>query len=192
MVKCFWYLFWMFFWSLTFFLGPSKVAKCFWYLFWIFFWALIFFLGTNAFFDIFSFAILIKFLFCKPNCKHFKVVSYWRVPCKCSFKKNTWTWKKVLIYAKSVHCGHRHEKIVTQYRAMFVLNCKIVEGKFLPLTNKKRKRKSKTVAQSRFDHESVGDGDMFQPVLCSVCDTEVAVIDKDEVYHFHNVLPSFV
>eukprot|EP00250_Pteridium_aquilinum_P032858 c4814_g1_i1 orf=80-571(+) len=86
----------------------------------------------------------------------------------------------------------RHEKIVTQYRAMLVLNCKIVEGQSLQFNEKKRKRKSRAAAQPSFDQESGKDGDVFQPVSCLVCETEVAVLDKDEVYHFYNVLPSFV
>ncbi|KAH7366174.1 hypothetical protein KP509_18G066300 [Ceratopteris richardii] len=85
----------------------------------------------------------------------------------------------------------RHEKIVTQYRAMFVLNCKIVEGKSQGIKDRKRKRKTKNSAQSGSSNANMADN-IFRPVSCSVCGTEVAVIDKEEVYHFYNVLPSFV
>lgn len=39
---------------------------------------------------------------------------------------------------------------------------------------------------------NVGDRDdeLFHPVLCSICNTKVAVYDKEEVYHFFNVLSS--
>lgn len=33
-------------------------------------------------------------------------------------------------------------------------------------------------------------GETFKSVCCSLCSTEVGVIDEDEVYHFFNVLPS--
>jgi hypothetical protein len=85
-------------------------------------------------------------------------------------------------------CGFRHESIVTQYRAMFVLNCKILEvGQRMP-KSPSRKRGNSAVAGSR---QPIGNSEDLQPVSCSVCDTEVAVIDTDEVYHFYNVLPSF-
>lgn len=85
----------------------------------------------------------------------------------------------------------RHERIVTQYRAMFVLNCKILEGQKLQISQKKRKRKS-CKGQPGINQRSISDDEQFRPVSCSVCETEVAVIDKDEVYHFYNVLPSYV
>ncbi|KAF2353620.1 E2F-associated phosphoprotein [Trinorchestia longiramus] len=34
-------------------------------------------------------------------------------------------------------------------------------------------------------------GDVFHPVLCRHCNTKVAVFDKDEVYHFFNVITSY-
>merc|ERR1712112_454074 len=34
------------------------------------------------------------------------------------------------------------------------------------------------------------DGEAVHPVRCDVCNAEVAVVDKDEVYHFFNVIPS--
>jgi len=32
---------------------------------------------------------------------------------------------------------------------------------------------------------------VYHPVVCSVCNSEVAVYDADEVYHFFNVLASY-
>ena len=35
------------------------------------------------------------------------------------------------------------------------------------------------------------DAVVYHPVVCSVCSSEVAVYDSDEVYHFFNVLASY-
>ena len=32
--------------------------------------------------------------------------------------------------------------------------------------------------------------EIYHPVMCTECSTEVAVYDKDEVFHFFNVLAS--
>ncbi len=32
--------------------------------------------------------------------------------------------------------------------------------------------------------------DIYHPVRCKDCNTEIAVVDSDEVFHFFNVLPS--
>ncbi|KAL4585290.1 hypothetical protein LXL04_009906 [Taraxacum kok-saghyz] len=77
--------------------------------------------------------------------------------------------------------SQRHEKYVTQYRAIFVLNCKIKKGQVSDKGSLKRKR---------FGKMNGGGSESFNPVCCSVCETEVGVIDEDEVYHFYNVLPS--
>ena len=77
---------------------------------------------------------------------------------------------------------------MTQYRAIFVVNCKIENDKVrqerVKPKNGKRRRESS-------ENEAVAAaGETFKPVCCSVCSTEVGVIDEDEVYHFFNVLPS--
>lgn len=33
--------------------------------------------------------------------------------------------------------------------------------------------------------------DVYHPVVCSICNSEVGVFDSDEVYHFFNVLASY-
>ncbi|KAI3796220.1 hypothetical protein L1987_38886 [Smallanthus sonchifolius] len=78
----------------------------------------------------------------------------------------------------------RHEKYVTQYRAVFVVNCKIKKGQVSDKGSLKRKRVRKGGGGS------AGGDESFSPVCCSVCGTEVGVIDDDEIYHFFNVLPS--
>ncbi|KAG6546076.1 hypothetical protein Mapa_012482 [Marchantia paleacea] len=97
----------------------------------------------------------------------------------------------------------RHEKYVHQYRAMFVQNCRIVENERLRLpahraAKKTRKSKKKSAANEstplnvpEVDMNASKEDEVYKPVRCTVCDTEVALIDNDEVYHFHNVVPSY-
>uniref|UniRef100_A0A8D0C3I5 E2F associated phosphoprotein n=1 Tax=Salvator merianae TaxID=96440 RepID=A0A8D0C3I5_SALMN len=89
----------------------------------------------------------------------------------------------------------RHESYKTQYRAMFVMNCTVIKEEILkykgPLT-KKTKRQHKKIKQSS---ESIAgieqqEEEIYHPVKCTECSTEVAVLDKDEVFHFFNVLAS--
>lgn len=87
---------------------------------------------------------------------------------------------------------HRHESYKTQYRAMFVMNCFVNKEEILKYRKKVKKRNKKrkhseetTPAQSNQEEEEV-----YHPVLCTECSTEVAVMDKDEVFHFFNVLAS--
>lgn len=81
----------------------------------------------------------------------------------------------------------RHEIYNTQYRAMFVKNCVVADKEVLKCPP------SRTSAKRR---RNLPDGvddprDLFKPVRCGVCSTEVAVYDSDEVYHFFNVIASF-
>ncbi|KAJ4710476.1 E2F-associated phosphoprotein-like [Melia azedarach] len=82
----------------------------------------------------------------------------------------------------------RHEKYLTQYRAIFVVNCKIESGQVQQITPKPKKGKRRRESRE-YEANPAGD-ELFKPVSCSVCSTKVGVIDKDEVYHFFNVLPS--
>lgn len=86
----------------------------------------------------------------------------------------------------------RHESYKTQYRAMFVMNCIVNKEEILKYRKKLKKRSKKmkhsketTSVQSNQEEEEV-----YHPVLCTECSTEVAVMDKDEVFHFFNVLAS--
>lgn len=96
----------------------------------------------------------------------------------------------------------RHEKYRTQYRAMFVMNCIVKQDEVLRYKaqqdkkQRNRKRRKGQRTESGQD-EAVGlmpegmDADeVYHPVKCSECSTEVAVFDKDEVYHFFNILAS--
>ncbi|XP_031102521.1 E2F-associated phosphoprotein [Ipomoea triloba] len=79
----------------------------------------------------------------------------------------------------------RHEKNVTQYRAIFVVNCKINDEVMTQLGSKRKWGKRKGEAEAASDNSGT-----FKHVCCAVCLTKVGVIDEEEVYHFLNVLPS--
>lgn len=100
-------------------------------------------------------------------------------------------------------CPLRHDKYRTQYRAMFVMNCTVKRDEVLRYkTEQERKQRSRkrrkgqkmdtTLQDERPDPAPAGmDADeVYNPVQCSECSTEVAVFDKDEVYHFFNILAS--
>ncbi|XP_072194273.1 E2F-associated phosphoprotein [Excalfactoria chinensis] len=87
----------------------------------------------------------------------------------------------------------RHESYKTQYRAMFVMNCFVNKEEILKYRkkvkkrNKKRKHSEETTTPLQSNQE---EEEVYHPVLCTECSTEVAVMDKDEVFHFFNVLAS--
>ncbi|XP_055508060.1 E2F-associated phosphoprotein [Leucoraja erinacea] len=90
----------------------------------------------------------------------------------------------------------RHDLYKEQYRAMFVMNCIINRGEILKYknpTNGKRRNRSKKVKyqsdKTTGSSEQHGE-EIYHPVRCAECLVEVAVFDKDEVYHFFNVLAS--
>lgn len=74
---------------------------------------------------------------------------------------------------------------------MFVLNCKIIMDEVLRYRPKKDKKSRKR----RRDKDPPGvkeieSTEVYHPVRCSICNTEVAVYDVDEVFHFFSVLAS--
>ena len=75
---------------------------------------------------------------------------------------------------------------------MFVMNCKEDTSQKLtfPLPKSKSKGKSKaSKMQAEFNNE-LDPEEVFNPVKCGQCSTQVAVYDSEEVYHFFNVLAS--
>ncbi|KAK3222404.1 hypothetical protein Dsin_009429 [Dipteronia sinensis] len=82
----------------------------------------------------------------------------------------------------------RHEKYVTQYRAIFVVNCKIGNGQVREISAKPKKGKRRR--ESSESEEATAVAETCKPVCCCICSTNVGIIDEDEVYHFFNVLPS--
>ena len=87
---------------------------------------------------------------------------------------------------------------------MFVMNCHIVVDEVLRYEipnqtqkpgKKKRKRNQsgKLVAAhtgSETENNQPGMQECYKPVRCTECNTEVAVYDEDEVYHFFNIVAS--
>lgn len=88
----------------------------------------------------------------------------------------------------SLEC-QRHEKYVTQYRAVFATNCKIGSDQVLQQNNPKPTA-GKRGRKSGGSEAGSARSETFYKVTCSACSTEVGVIDEEEVYHFFNVLPS--
>jgi len=91
----------------------------------------------------------------------------------------------------------RHELYKNQYRAMFVLNCRVLKDevlKHIPKQKNTRKRRRKAgklgekVGQEEAEEEEPEA--TYHPVRCTECNTEIAVVDSDEVFHFFNVLAS--
>lgn len=78
---------------------------------------------------------------------------------------------------------------MTQYRAVFVVNCKVGSERLLYQRNPKSKRGKR---RRDLDESEVNAavGETFKRVSCVVCSTEVGAMDEEEVYHFFNVLPS--
>lgn len=66
---------------------------------------------------------------------------------------------------------------------MFVFNCKIKEIEV------RHAEKVKPMNTEECSNGVVND-ELLWPVCCAVCDTKLGVFDKDEVYHFFDVLPS--
>ncbi|KAK9959651.1 hypothetical protein ABG768_009761 [Culter alburnus] len=104
----------------------------------------------------------------------------------------------------------RHEKYRTQYRAMFVMNCTVNKEEVLryKTTNKRKEKRHRkkarqesmsTSAEAEMESDAgltdarlagMNEEEIYHPVKCTECSTEVAVYDKDEVYHFFNTLAS--
>jgi len=96
----------------------------------------------------------------------------------------------------------RHATYQHQYRALFVLNCVVKTDQVLrfpvlaePKSKKKKQHKrDRNADMSQLTTmqapESFESDETFHPVVCTECNTEVGVYDRDEVYHFFNVLAS--
>jgi len=91
----------------------------------------------------------------------------------------------------------RHDIYKTQFRAMFVI-CYVVADEVLKYEtkNKSKKRRKKEgpgkLVPVEKDSEEILNKNLeiYNPVKCDCCQTELAVYDKNEIYHFHNVLES--
>uniref|UniRef100_A0A1I7VD55 E2F-associated phosphoprotein n=1 Tax=Loa loa TaxID=7209 RepID=A0A1I7VD55_LOALO len=93
----------------------------------------------------------------------------------------------------------RHELYLNQYRAIFVENCNVVENEvlFLPQSGKNKKARKNAAGlkpNAVVDPANITTlpkEDLFHPVLCSICATNVGVCDFEEVFHFFNVLTGY-
>jgi len=84
----------------------------------------------------------------------------------------------------------QHDYYPNQFRAMFVLNCKVIKEEILTFfPNQEHKGKSKNGKRKRQENPAAEEEkEVYHPVKCASCGTEVAVMDKDEVYHFFHVI----
>lgn len=85
---------------------------------------------------------------------------------------------------------------------MFVMNCTVKRDEVLRYKtqperkqrNRKRRRGQITETPPDETPDPTPSGldadEVYNPVQCSECSTEVAVFDKEEVYHFFNILAS--
>ncbi|WKX98181.1 hypothetical protein Q1695_013676 [Nippostrongylus brasiliensis] len=88
----------------------------------------------------------------------------------------------------------RHEIYSGQFRAMFVENCRVDQKSMkIERTGKEKRREKQKIRKMEGDRAAETDSasDLFLPVHCAVCSTNVAVMDHDEVYHFFNVLTGY-
>ncbi|KAF9960845.1 hypothetical protein BGZ72_005681 [Mortierella alpina] len=94
----------------------------------------------------------------------------------------------------------QHEIYPHQFRAMFVEHCKVIENERLrfpkeakkPNQGKNAVSKAATSSQDFKPSEVDDDDAVYSPVVCEICNTKVALMDQDEVYHFFNVIPTSV
>ncbi|KAI9496145.1 E2F-associated phosphoprotein [Zychaea mexicana] len=79
----------------------------------------------------------------------------------------------------------RHEKYPNQYRAMFVTNCRVVKSERYRYDDHRGKQEKKGKKE---DADDQGQDEGYYVVKCGTCDTHVAMMDEDEVYHFFNTI----
>ena len=79
------------------------------------------------------------------------------------------------------------------------MNCRVCRDevlKYAPNLSKRERRRKRAggrEGEGGSSEGAQGEGEAeesFHPVHCSECNTEVAMYDKDEVFHFFNVLAS--
>ena len=73
---------------------------------------------------------------------------------------------------------------------MFVFNCAVDSSQALRYRLRERRRARRGGAADGRLSPAAGPQELFNPVTCATCKTEVAVYDSDEVYHFFNVIAS--
>ncbi|KAI1320262.1 hypothetical protein EDD11_001477 [Mortierella claussenii] len=115
----------------------------------------------------------------------------------------------------------QHELYPHQFRAMFVEHCRVLDKEILRFpkemaqnkkttSSAKSKKSSAAAAGSSSTSTAVSQGTLdppvhqfkttpeddqdmiYHPVVCEICNTKVALMDQDEVYHFFNIIPAEV
>ncbi|RLN53118.1 hypothetical protein BBJ29_005642 [Phytophthora kernoviae] len=101
----------------------------------------------------------------------------------------------------------RHAQFMNQYRATAAINCRVKKEEILTYTTGESSsvpaslpfHKRRNLATSASNKTTTTTGQQiagllqqneFYPVACSDCGTMVGVFDRDQQYHFFNVLPS--
>ena len=80
----------------------------------------------------------------------------------------------------------RHEVYKSQYRAMFTSNCVVDKSTTMKYPLQGEKGRSKKLEGD----SSLSGAEEFFPVKCSACGTHVAMLDREEIFHFFNVVTS--
>ncbi|KAK9843180.1 hypothetical protein WJX74_008178 [Apatococcus lobatus] len=76
-----------------------------------------------------------------------------------------------------------HAQYEHQYRAIEVISCRVARDKPVPLPASNRSRKRNHQRQQVSSQHQAPE--VFFPVLCDACNTQVGVQDADEVYHLY-------
>lgn len=74
-----------------------------------------------------------------------------------------------------------------------MMNCSVNREEVLRYKNPENRKKKRGAKKMRSNAEGpveTEEEEIYHPVMCTECSTEVAVYDKDEVFHFFNVLAS--
>ncbi|CAO3623673.1 unnamed protein product [Cunninghamella blakesleeana] len=108
------------------------------------------------------------------------------LPKKSSYKDNSPARTDAILtcpmcFSPLCYSSQRHEEYSNQFRAMFVTNCKINKTERYRYNPTKTKKSKKGIEMDQ-------DDEYYYIVNCETCDTHVAMMDKDEVYHFFNVI----
>lgn len=85
-----------------------------------------------------------------------------------------------------VQC-QQHEEYENQFRAVFVKNCRVIKDQKLQVRVRGLEG-DKEYQQLKEAGKLPLLQDKYLPVVCAICQTQVGVLDQDEVYHFCNVL----
>ncbi|ORZ15969.1 E2F-associated phospho protein-domain-containing protein [Absidia repens] len=83
----------------------------------------------------------------------------------------------------------RHENYSNQFRAMFVTNCQVNKKERYRYAATPSSASSRKKTALMDETATTPDQDeAYYVVKCETCDTHVAMMDEDEVYHFFNVI----